>query len=116
MNYKIKNIREEILNKKFRKDLRAGYDAYQVDVFFDTVLSYIRYLESEIENTDNISKNLKMENDILKKQLEEIENIRFVAEHELSELKEDGYKNQKIIKDLSLWKATYANSKNDKDK
>ena len=38
-----------------------------------------------------------MENVILKKQLEEIENKRFVAEHELSELREDGYKNQKII-------------------
>ena len=29
----------------------------QVDDFFGTVLSYIRYLESEIENIDNISKN-----------------------------------------------------------
>ena len=56
MDYKIKNITEEILNKKFRKHLRAGYDAYQVVVFFDTVLSYIRNLETEIENSDNISK------------------------------------------------------------
>ncbi|MGL5591322.1 MAG: DivIVA domain-containing protein [Mycoplasmoidaceae bacterium] len=114
MNYKIKNMREEILNKKFRKDLKAGYDAYQVDVFFDTVLSYIKYLENENENAYNIRKNLESENIALRKQLEEIENKRFVAEHELSELKEDGYKNQKIIKDLSLWKATYTNTKNDK--
>ena len=116
MNYKIKNITEEILNKKFRKDLRAGYDAYQVDVFFDTVLSYIRYLESEIEDSDNTSKNVKLETDMLKKQLEEIENKRFVADHDVSELKEDEYKSHKITKDLSWSKARYPNSKNDKDK
>ena len=63
MKYKIKNISEEILNKKYRKDLRAGYVACQVVVLFETVLSHIRYLESVIENTDNICKNLKMEKD-----------------------------------------------------
>ena len=77
MNYKIKNIREEMLDKKFRKDLGAGQDAYQVDVFIDSVLSYIWYLESEIENTDNISKNLKTEIDILKNELDAFEKATY---------------------------------------
>ncbi len=101
MKEKIKNKKNEILSKKFNKNLKAGYDAYEVDKFFDTVNIFLDYIENEylsLENTAN-----KLFHD--KKELIEIINKRerkiLMQEKEINDLKDNGYQNQKIIKDIS---------------
>ena len=62
----IKDTLDDILNKKFSKNLTAGYDSFEVDVFFDdvrkTIVDIYKYYSNislELEDKKTKIANLK---------------------------------------------------------
>lgn len=113
---KNKDIVKMIKEKKFNKELTAGYDALEVDIFLDNVIRYINSLEQENELLKN--KILEREQEI-KKTKNNYDNLKRaydLSKSELSKLIEDGYNNQKVIKDISFMRDEIEALKSDKRK
>lgn len=97
----IKNMLDEILEKKFSKNPSVGYDPLEVDIFFDSIREFIgmQFFEyskllKEIERLNENIQELKKENQGKQQTIEMLTN-------ENESYKKDGYQNQRIIKNYS---------------
>lgn len=50
-----------ILDKKFKKTVFSGYEATDVDAFFDKVIEYIKALEKNVDEYKAVADNAKSE-------------------------------------------------------
>lgn len=113
---KNKDIVSIIKEKKFNKELTAGYDALEVDMFLDNVIRYINNLEQENEVMKNKINEKDQEIKKIKKDYDNLERAYHLSKSELSKLIEDGYNNQKVIKDISFMRDEIEALKSDKRK
>lgn len=96
-----KNIFDKILDKKFSRNMQAGYDPLEVDMFLDYVREFIvksDHLYQQIESKLD-DKNKDIAN--LKRKLQEKDNLISILNSEIDSYKKDGYQSQKFVKDLS---------------
>ncbi len=84
---------DKILNKEFKRAILAGYDAYDVDAFFDSVIEYLKNINSndktfmdEINKLQNEKKQLQEELDIKTRELSEKNKL-------IKQLHDEGYSN-----------------------
>ncbi|MGL4647442.1 MAG: hypothetical protein ACRCVI_01815 [Mycoplasmoidaceae bacterium] len=112
MEDKIQDKIDEIVKKKFRKNLKAGYDAYEVDKFFDYVNNFLLSVSNEFENFRRNEQKLKNDKKELQLRVDKREKKILLLENEINELKDNGYHHQKIIKDVSSLKNDFAKIKN----
>lgn len=111
LNYYKKKF-EEILEKKFSKNMQAGYDPLEVDMFFDNIRNFI------IKSNDLLS-NLENQFILKEKEINELKNenslkkdLIIMLNSEIESYKKDGYQSQKIVKDLSSLKEQFMELKN----
>ena len=84
---------DKILNKEFKKAILAGYDAYDVDAFFDLVIEYLKKINSNDKTfIDEINK-LHRENKELQEKLDF--KIQELSEKNrlIKQLQDEGYSN-----------------------
>lgn len=62
---------KDILNKQFKKNVK-GYDAYEVDLFLDSIINDYKVIDNIVENLNNNISRLKKEIEILQKEKDEI--------------------------------------------
>ncbi len=113
---KNKDIVKIIKEKKFNKELTTGYDALEVDTFLDNVIRYIIVLEQENESLKNRIMEKEQEIKKTKNDYDSLKRAYVLSRSELNKLIEDGYINQKVIKDISLMRNEIENLKSDKGK
>ncbi|MEF9984996.1 MAG: hypothetical protein RSA40_01075 [Malacoplasma sp.] len=114
LNYYKKKF-DEILEKKFSKNMQAGYDPLEVDMFFDNIRNFIIKsndllfdLQNQLALKDKEISELKNENLIRN-------NLVTLLNSEIDSYKKDGYQSQKIVKDLSSLKEQVMELKNKND-
>jgi DivIVA domain-containing protein len=96
MSNKLELKQKEILEKKFMKSIHAGYDAEDVDNFFDQVIKYLDEVNEVTKEIYNENSRLAQE---IKKYQEEIERKNQTIQtnvQELDELKKEGYSNKRV--------------------
>lgn len=86
-----KEITEKILNKKFKKAVFSGYDAIDVDTFYDSVIEYLKNNDKMVELYKDEATNLKVELQKLKVANNNLEKQNAKLQKEVQELKEEGY-------------------------
>lgn len=113
---KNKDIITIIKEKKFSKELTAGYDPLEVDIFLDNVMRYVNNLENETKILRD--KLLEKEEQIkkIKNEYDNLNSLYKLSKSELNKLIEDGYNNQKVIKDISFMRDEIEALKLDKRK
>ena len=84
---------DKILNKEFKKAILAGYDAYDVDAFFDSVIEYLKNINSndktfidEINKLHRENKKLQEKLDIKIQELSDKNRL-------IKQLQDEGYSN-----------------------
>ncbi|MDR2461727.1 MAG: DivIVA domain-containing protein [Mycoplasmataceae bacterium] len=97
-------LEKEILDKKFRKKLYAGYDPEDVDIFFDKIISYIKDINITIseyrkKNNDNSEKIKELE-----QKLEQKESIINEINFQLESIKKEGYHMLPFMQEMSNMK------------
>ena len=84
-------IVKEILEKKFKKSIFSGYDPYDVDLFFDKTILYIK---------DILEVNSSLENEIelwrkkyfkMLEQKNNLDNQNKILKNEINEYQKEGY-------------------------
>ena len=101
MNYDFDKAINKIRDKVFKKAISTGYDADEVDAFFDEVIDYIKQVR-ELQKT--LSAQLQVKDKEIAKlnsRIQQIENEAKKIEEELSDLKKEGYSNFKAYKDTN---------------
>ncbi|MCF0217453.1 MAG: DivIVA domain-containing protein [Malacoplasma sp.] len=114
MKNNIKKVFDEILNHRFSKNLTAGYDPLEVDMFLDSVRNFLidfnkrqEEFEKKISEKNNEIYSLK---DLLNQKQDYIKGL--VAE--IESLKKDGYQSQKMMSDMGKMQMEIAELKNKK--
>lgn len=116
-NINLKKVFDDILDKKFPKNIVSGYDPLEVDIFLDSVRfylvglnDYINELKRKIRDKDNQIINLQ--NSIVLKE-NEINRLRF----SINSYEKDGYTNQRLTKEVGDLRVLVSNlKKNEKSK
>lgn len=101
MEKNYKKIFDEILLKKFSKNMHAGYDPLEVDMFLDYVRTFIFEFNKTFLDYENKNNQLKKEIEVLKKKIYEKDNRIILLNSEIDSYKRDGYQSQKFVNDLS---------------
>lgn len=115
-NTNIKKLFEEILDKKFSKNMVAGYDPLEVDLFLDNVRSHLVNIHNNINDLEMIIRN--KENEIIKLQQkinskeEQIKKQKYTIES----YEKDGYQNQRLVKEIGDLRASISELKEEKKK
>ena len=98
MNYDFDKAINKILDKVFKSTASAGYDADEVDAFFDEIIDYIRGVRElqktlwvQLENKDKEIAKLKLK-------IQQIEAEAKKTEERLKDLEAEGYSNYKNYK------------------
>lgn len=96
-----KKIFDELLNKKFNKNLTAGYDPLEVDMFFDKIRSFlVKQYKYVLENQKEIELRDKQIFELKQTCYERDEEIK-TLKAEINSYKDDGYQSQKIIRQIT---------------
>ncbi len=104
-----------ILNKKFSKDFGAGYNANEVDEFFDEVIEYVKKKNSDIELLTKQINSLQQECNLRTKEIEYYKEKVNALSVNLEKLNSDGYANQRIISEISKLQQDIHNIKTNKN-
>lgn len=98
---KYTKVLDEILNKKFSKNLTSGYDPLEVDMFFDRICTFIIQIYQDNNDLNKKINEKTAEINELKKQISSNQERIKLLNHEIQSYVNDGYENQKMIKDIS---------------
>ena len=97
MAYNFNQKIEEILNKKFKSKIHSGYDPEDVDLFFDSVITYINSVNEYRKSMDNIIKNYEAKINKLKSDSIEKDKMISALQSKVDQLMKEGYGNSYII-------------------
>jgi DivIVA domain-containing protein len=100
MSNKLELKQKEILEKKFAKSIHAGYDAEDVDVFFDQVIKYLDEVNEITKEVYNQNSFLTQEIKRLQDEIERKNQIIQTNVQELEQLKKEGYSNKRVSDEL----------------
>ncbi|MDR0674788.1 MAG: DivIVA domain-containing protein [Mycoplasmataceae bacterium] len=95
MSNKLEVMMNEILHKKFSKRIHSGYDPEDVDKFYDYIITYLKEVDSNCNRLYEELKKCQLENQDLKKQLEQKNNSINTLNNEINYLRKEGYDNQR---------------------
>ena len=91
MNYDFEKAINKILDKVFKKAISTGYDAEQVDSFFDEVIEYIKQVR-QLQKT--LSAQLQVKDQQIAKlhgQIKQLEDKCHQLEDDIEEYRKNGY-------------------------
>lgn len=100
MSRDYQEIVQKILNKKFSKKIYSGYDAEDVDAFFDEVINYIEDIDNEMKLVDKNKNELVNKIDELYNLIDQKDQLIKTLQYEIDEYKRDGYSNQRFDSEL----------------
>lgn len=100
MQDNLKIIFDEILEKKFAKNMAAGYDPLEVDLFLDNIRSFLVQLNNYQNNLLNIIKQKENKIETLKEQIDQKNNLIKLLNNEIETYKRDGYQSQRLINEV----------------
>jgi DivIVA domain-containing protein len=89
----IDKITKEILEKKFNKSIHAGYNAEEVDLFFDKVNSYLTQIAQEYKTREEVIASLTIENNKHLSDLDIVLKANDILKAEIATFKKEGYAN-----------------------
>ena len=115
MSNRIESLQKEILEKKFKKRIHAGYDPLDVDEFFDKVISYLSELNNHANDIFKQYKDAQTEIQNLKQELAKKEEFIKVLNEEINDYKKNGYTSVRINSKLNSLKEMIEKSNNKKD-
>jgi DivIVA domain-containing protein len=100
MSNTLKQKIQEILNKKFEKKIHSGYDPEDVDLFFDSIISYLNDVNNVVNDLDKSNKDYQEKIKKLNEQIEQKSQTIQLLTEENRILKAEGYGNQKQASEL----------------
>lgn len=100
MKDNIKKLYDEILERKFSKNMSAGYDPLEVDIFLDSIRNFLIKLDKKERSLERIINQKNVEISELKEVINQKENIIKSLNADIESLKQDGYQSQKLLNDV----------------
>ncbi len=115
-NINVKKLFDEILDKKFSKNMVSGYDPLEVDMFLDNVRGHLVTLHNSINELDGIIRNKEEEINKLQQKLATKEEVIRKQQYTIDGYIKDGYQNQRIVKEIGDLRASISELKDGKNK
>lgn len=109
-----KKIFNEILERKFSKNMSAGYDPLEVDIFLDNIRSFLINLDKNERSLDSLIIKKNSEIKELKEIIFQKDDIIKSLNADIESLKRDGYQSQKLLNDVGKLQMAVTELQNDK--
>lgn len=110
----LKKLFDEILDKKFSKNMVAGYDPLEVDMFLDNIRGYLVNVNKTISELEQTIRNKETEINKLQQKINSKDDLIKKHQYTIDSLIKDGYRNQHFAKELGDLRATISELKNGK--
>lgn len=111
-----KKIFNEILERKFSKNMSAGYDPLEVDIFLDNVRSFLINLDKNERMLESFITKKNVEIKELKEIIGQKDDIIRSLNADIESLRKDGYQSQKLLNDVGKLQMAVTELQNDKNR
>lgn len=115
MKENIKKLYNDILERKFSKNMSAGYEPLEVDIFLDSVRSALVGIDKEQRSLYQDLNQKNQEILDLKKIINQKDSIIESLRADNESLKKDGYQSQKLMNDLGKLHVAVSELQNEKN-
>ncbi|MDE6893975.1 MAG: DivIVA domain-containing protein [Malacoplasma sp.] len=116
MKENTKKIFDAILDRKFSKNMSAGYDPLEVDIFLDGVRNFLIKLDKNQRFLEDVIDQKMVEITELKEIISQKNSIIKSLNADIESLKQDGYQSQKLMNDVGKLQVAVNELQNNKNK
>lgn len=115
-NINIKKLFDEILDKKFSKNMIAGYDPLEVDMFLDNVRAHLVSLHHFVTELETTIRNKDAEINKLQQKISSKDETIRKQQYSIESYIKDGYQNQRWAKEIGDIRTTLSELMDGKNK